>query len=63
LLLSFWHFVWFAHFNKSVSGILYDVNGRNICSFRDTNYLDIFALSSEVYFIKTDYGVEKLIKQ
>lgn len=51
------------HFSQSMTGSLYDVSGRKIYSFRNTDYLDVNSLTSGIYFIKNEVGMQRFIKQ
>jgi len=48
--------------SEKASGTLYDSNGRKIFSFIDSDYLDLLALDSGIYFLETDLGTARFVK-
>ncbi|MDF1698370.1 MAG: T9SS type A sorting domain-containing protein [Saprospiraceae bacterium] len=51
------------HLSQTASGYIYDSNGKRIFSFQNADYLDIHALHSGIYFIQTDKGSHRFVKQ
>jgi hypothetical protein len=50
-------------FNKTVSGIIYNIKGQEIRTFNNETSLDVSQLTSGVYIIKTkEHGVKRFLK-
>ncbi len=50
-------------FSQSTSGDLFNINGQKIFSFSNSDYLDTYSLLPGIYFIKTEFGTQKFVKQ
>jgi len=51
------------HLSQSTTGYLHDVSGRKIHSFKNTDYLDVHSLRPGIYFINSEFGTHKFIRQ
>lgn len=52
-----------VRFSQQCSGEVYSATGELISSFNDSDYIDIYALSPGIYFIKTEEATLKLVVQ
>ncbi|AOW21831.1 hypothetical protein LPB138_14570 [Urechidicola croceus] len=51
------------NFNKSITGQIFDINGRLIKSFSELNNIDISNFKTGIYIIKSkNYGVKRFVK-
>ena len=52
------------HFNEVTDVAIYDANGKRVAVYRETDNVDVSALSSGVYYVRnTDGLTQKLIIQ
>ncbi|GAA3646063.1 choice-of-anchor I domain-containing protein [Flavivirga jejuensis] len=50
-------------FNKTLSGIIYNVSGQEVKRFEEESHLNVSGLTSGIYIIKTKtYGVKRFVK-